>query len=654
MRLSIERMHIENFKGTRDLTLDFAENVTHIAGMNGTGKTTIPDAFCWVLWNKDSHGNAPGGDAFREKPLGPDGREVHNLDTTVELFCKINGMAFNLRRTQRESWVKKRGSTTTTFQGNVSTYWINDVETPLKDFKARIAEIASEEVFRLIGSLSAFNALEWKKRRGQLIELADADVDAELLATDKYRPLADECATRNISTDDLRKVLMDQRRRVNTELSMIPVRIDEAKKAIPELRPHEADNSAYVIKDSEKSIAQIDVYIAEAKAESTKGSSMSQIVALEAEAASLNRRIADEWKAGKTQLERERDIITQDTRTILDLHSAAKDRKGRAEERIKEATEKRDSLRKEYTNVYSEKFQWADGERVCPTCGQPMPAEKVQEARETEEKRFNAEKKARLSEIKEKGTVAAADIERETKALADAEKDIAEAESKLKEAEEKRQHVSEALKAYPAEPDYTQEPRIEQLRAQIRELTAAREETPDEKIAGLQERRAELVETISKHRAILAKVEQGKIAAARVKELEAQQEEQGAKLVELDDMIQLAESYATDRCGALEESINRKFPTVRWKLFDIQINGGIADACAAMIPCDGALVPYESANTASQVRADVEIVNVLSEHYGVRMPLFVDNAERVNTLPQTDSQTITLSVSTDSELTVKE
>ena len=68
MRMSLEKMVIENFKGTRKLTIDFAEE-THIFGMNGTGKTTIPDAFSWVLFNKDSKGNAPGSDNFREKPL---------------------------------------------------------------------------------------------------------------------------------------------------------------------------------------------------------------------------------------------------------------------------------------------------------------------------------------------------------------------------------------------------------------------------------------------------------------------------------------------------------------------------------------------------------------------------------------------------------
>ena len=106
MRLSLEKLRISNFKGIREMEIDFAATETHIAGMNGTGKTTLPDAFSWVLFNKDSHGNAPGSDNFREKPLDADGKEIHNLDTTVELVCLLDGRAFNLKRTQRAGHLK--------------------------------------------------------------------------------------------------------------------------------------------------------------------------------------------------------------------------------------------------------------------------------------------------------------------------------------------------------------------------------------------------------------------------------------------------------------------------------------------------------------------------------------------------------------------
>ena len=653
MRMSIERMIIENFKGIRHLSIDFADTTTKIFGMNGTGKTTIPDAFCWVLFNKDSHGNAPGTSNFREKPLDENGQEIHNLDTTVELICKLDGLAFNLKRTQRENWVKKRGSAQATYTGNSSTYWINDVETALKDFKARISEIASEEIFRLIGSLSAFNGQDWKKRREQLLALAGSDVDRQLLASDQYRPLADECQQRNISIDDLRKVLADQKRRANTELGMIPVRIDEAKKALPVFRPDEVSTAEYIIEENKRSLETVDGMIAEEKARTGQASNSGQIAALEQEAASLTRQITNDWVENKRQLEKARDEASADFQRASELYTAAENRKVIVNGQIEAATKLRDSLREEYNTVRSNAYKDTVA-TVCPTCGQAIPEERLEAARAAAQQNFAAERKAKLESIKQRGTEKAKEIDEAETALKNVEAEIEDLMLKVSEAAERRDEVSERIKAYPKEPDYTTNPRIEEIRNQIAELRKAQEKPPEEKIAQLEKRKQELEENQRRHREVLAKRDAAIQTQMRITTLEAKQKEYGQRVAELEQLIILAERFITDRCAALEESINDCFKTVRWKLFDIQVNGGITDVCTCMIPCDTGLVDYESANTAAQVNADLEIINVLSDHYGVRLPLFVDNSERVNVLRGTDSQLITLSVSTDSELTVKE
>lgn len=69
MRMTIERMVIQNFKGVRELSIDFGD-VTRISGMNGTGKTTIPDAFSWVLWNKGLSRQCPRQLRFPGKAAG--------------------------------------------------------------------------------------------------------------------------------------------------------------------------------------------------------------------------------------------------------------------------------------------------------------------------------------------------------------------------------------------------------------------------------------------------------------------------------------------------------------------------------------------------------------------------------------------------------
>lgn len=462
MRMTIEKIKISNFKGIRELEVDFGA-VTRISGMNGTGKTTIPDAFCWVLWNKDSRGNTPGSYDFHEKPLNEDGDEIHNLDTTVELDCRLDGQRFNLKRTQRENWVKKRGSEEAVFQGNTSTYWINDVETKLSDFKARIAQIASEEVFRLIGSLSAFNALDWKKRREQLIALSDLDVDAMLLQQEQYRPLADECGQRGIQVDNLRKVLQDQRRRTNDELKMIPVRIDEARKALPEFKPNEVRDAEYIVKDSLEDIERINGYIAEIKAQSGTAGYNDQILALETEVLSLQRTIADGYRTDMRKLEQERTIASDAYRRAADALSDTKRRLERDRKELEEAEAARDALRADYRSEYERKFIHPEIEGVCPACKQPLPEKMIQAAIDEACKSFDADKKARLLDIKKRGTDKAAEVKRLEESAARNESEIAKLEAQRLEIEAQKIALGFTLR----EPNDTEK---ESIRTQLSDM----------------------------------------------------------------------------------------------------------------------------------------------------------------------------------------
>lgn len=652
MRMTIERMRIENFKGVRELTVDFGAESTRIFGANGTGKTTIPDAFCWVLFNKDARGNAPGSDNFREKPLDAEGREVHNLDTTVELVCNLDGKPFNLRRTQRENWVRKRGSTNPVYQGNVSTYWINDVETKLADFKARIALIASEEVFRVVGTLSAFNALDWKKRRERLMELAGVDVDAALLQRDEYRQLADECAQRNVSVEDLRKVFADQRKRTNTELQMIPVRIDEAQKSIQGATERDAKDAAYIIADSEKSIANIDRLIAEERAKDAGASAKQEIQALEAEAMGIRRTMTEEHQAELRQAGREREEASDAYRNAVAAKATLCARLETTCASLNAAEKQRDKLRADYAAEHSCAFE-ADVSDHCPVCGQPLPEEKVAQAVEEARARFMERRKSALEDIKQRGTLKAAECKQLGEVKAELEAQVAEYAEKVAAAEKARDEALERLSRIPEAPDFDANLRIKEIRERIAVLRAGESDGPEEKIAQLEERKADLQNGLAKHRATVAAWDAAKATKQRIAELEGQQVEAGRRIGELEVLIGLAEKYAQDRCMALEESINDQFPTVRWKLFDIQINGGISDTCVCMIPCESGLVAYDSANTAARVNADIEVINVLSKHYDVEVPLFVDNSERVNRIGHTDTQLITLAVSADSELRIE-
>lgn len=645
MRMIIERLVLENFKGCRHLDIHFDAKRTEIRGANGTGKTTIADAFTWVLFNKNSHGDAPGSDNFREKPLDENGNEIHNLDTTVEMNCTLDGQRFDLKRTQSENWVKKRGNAEATFQGNVSTYWINGVETKLSDFKQRIAAIADEEVFRLVGSLSAFNGLEWKKRRAQLLTLSGEDVDGNLLARDEYRPLADECGQRNVTPDELRKVLNDQKKRLNDELKMLPVRIDEVRKSTPALTAQQVKDAEFMLDDSRADMARVDEAIATIKAGGNAGPTQQQKLALEQEIVSIKRRLWDELNSESKIARAEADAASEVLRRLTLEIQRAKTYTATYQEKADRAAKRVEELRGRFAEVRAKTFDAS--KTICPTCGQQMPEAMVQQAKA----KFDASRRAEMEDIKREGVEAKQAAEQ---AQADHDKqvaELAELEDRVKAAQEAHTAAMQKVKDLPTSPDFDGDSRLQELLAQ-RSAMDGGEAGNNAELESFERRKRDLQDKISRSQETLAQHAVAVTNDERVREYETRQREVGAQLTETEQLMILLEQFVQDRCSALEEGINSRFPSVRWKLFDRQINGGLVDCCECLVPCGDSLVCYSSANTASQLNADIEIVNVLSEYYDVEVPLFVDNAERVVALAQTETQLITLAVSMDDELTI--
>lgn len=651
MKLEIQKMRISNFKGTKEREVVFSGDVTHIAGANGTGKTTIQDAFCWVLFNQDSRGNAPGSDHFREKPLGDDGQEIHNLDTTVELQCRLDGKPFHLKRTQRENWVKKRGSVEATYTGNTSTYWINDVETSLKDFKGRIAEIVSEDVFRLIGSLSAFNAMDWKKRRQQLMAMIDHNVDEALMTKAEYSALSDACEDRNLSVDDLRKVLADQKRRANDELKLIPARIDEVRMTISDIKSAEVREAKAGIEELERQISAIDGEIMTRKQDNGMETLVARLKAKQAERDAVQSASVSRWQIDRDALAADSRKTEQELKNILAAFQELGEQIKSVEGQIASGKSILEKLRSRYMQVKGRTFV-SSVSGTCPACGQQLPEEKVKEAVDKARQAFEAEKKDGLNLLKLQGVDQATVVERREKELFDLTERRDVLQQRCSAAALHNQATKERLEAYPVKP-VLDTPELETLEEEISGLLSQITDQPDDDTKAMEREKVELKERIKAHEALLLKAESSKAAKKRVEELEAQQKDQGIKIAELENLIALSESYVTERCLALSESVNEKFDTISWKLFDTQVNGGIVDTCVCMIPCDSGLVAYESANTASQINADMEIVNALSKHYDVSLPLFVDGAERINHIPKIQLQLITLTVSTEPEITVK-
>ena len=131
-------------------------------------------------------------------------------------------------------------------------------------------------------------------------------------------------------------------------------------------------------------------------------------------------------------------------------------------------------------------------------------------------------------------------------------------------------------------------------------------------------------------------------ANKRMTELREQAAAASDELNKVDQMLFLCEEFMRYKAKFIEESINRRFSLVRFRLFKEQINGGLEDCCDVTVGG----VPYSTGlNSGAKVNAGIDIINTLSRHYNAQVPLFVDNAESVTRLEHSDTQVIRLIVS---------
>ena len=651
MILYLERLEMTNFKGIQSAVYEFTDE-TNIFGRNGTGKSSIVDAFTWLLFNKNAMGDAPDPDKFSPKPIDDQGREIHYLDTTVTAYCKLDGAPFVLKRTQRENWVTKRGTKDAVFQGNSSTYWINEVETKESDFTDRVSRIASDNVFRLITSLGAFNAMKKDERRTVLLAMSGTDVDAELLQREEYAAIATEARSLGIGVDDLRKVLTDRKTKIGKELQLIPARIDEARRMRPEYTEQDIKDAEYNLKDAQADLEKCRAMLAQVETGDGSADDIGrQILSLEADLIAEKRRITDDFDAKRRELrqaiqsaEADFDAKQSNQRVASKLAAAAKIK---ASESAQELVKLRTRYKAEYDTPYTP----PQVDNVCTFCGQPIPESQRERMFAEARKAFYDARGKRLTEITQQGKELKARDEALHAESDEAAEALSKADEALTAASKSLKIAREALEAYPATPNYETE-RVKGLDEEIYALRSKRNAEPDEKAERIRDRIADLEAMVDRAKATIAKQEAAKQVDERVKELEEEQKNMGQRRADAEVMIYAVEQFIRDRCGLLEESINSHFPTVRWKLFNIQNNRGIKDCCECQIPGDHSLVSYSGTNTAAKVNADIEIIGVLSRHYDVIAPVFVDNAERINYIVKPAGQLITLSVSDDSTLRI--
>lgn len=662
--IRIERMTLENFKCFRHKEIALSDDVTVIKGRNGVGKTTIADAILWCLFGKNTQGQSD----FCIKTM-EGGVEFPHLDHSVEILMSVNGEAYTLKRTLKETWVKKRGTDEQVFKNNTTEYLINGEVLTATDYKKKIGSLIPEDVFRIVTNPLYFPSLKWQDQRAFLSTLAEGEIDYS--ANEDLLELHKRLEKNNEDIISYKKHLSYRIKEVKDKLKQIPVRLEEQHKALPEKLDWESlqeENERILDKCREVS-GQILTIKSGNGGDFEKEKIRQELRRVEKDIDLIEERATRTVREARAELDSKvnqcRARFGEISRTKADMDSkiiSYDTLVRRCEETLSKCEEDAAEIRRLWSEN-QRKFDVGTIETVCPTCGQYLPDDQLHERIETMRANYNRKQEKVKQELRDKA-------ESVKKIKADAEKEIeslgqqknADLETALRLKNELNDQYAELTRLEHTPLDTfedillgdEQHSKLLKEKAELKEKleTAGLDGKENEHLAELEKEYAELQERNRElTKQIVTKVQYGRILSF-IEGIGKEQKELVSTLSELEQAEDIAREYQEYQNTILENRINEHFEIVKWKLFKVINNAGdpiIEPFCECYV---NGVAYHDGLNQAARLNAGLDIVRTLCRHYGVTAPIVIDNSESNLNILETESQQIRLEVC-DTNLTIK-
>jgi len=632
LQIKLNYLEIENFKGIKHFRLDLGGESAIIQGKNGTGKTTIADALYWLITDQDSQLQTK----FNALELDQTGITIDQQDATVTAEIFVGSKSIRLTKSYRQKWTKKRGQAQAEMTGHTTEYFFDRVPVSRKKYLEGIAGLVDPELFRLLSDPIHFcGRMKPEARRAILIDLVGRIDDAAIIAADSDLATLPDILGDH-TPDEAKSILLADRKKADEQLKQLPNRIDELQKMKPNLAGlNEAELREKVkglneqIQDKKREILAINsgLSIDEAR---------KQLAFAETELVIAERKIRDEMNSQLDDMMKERRTKWQAVESILNEMIQIEKRIASIDVEKQENADNRAELHTEWKRVNTEKINL---QSTCYACGQALPEDRLTGQIE----KFNAHKAEKLRKINESGKSL-----HEIAMRMQAEKEKAqELFMELSNQSEKQKSVMEEIDKDIKFHQSKIETTINEQTAQLREQIAAAREQIQKSMESTTPEIEACEETLSAFEMEKGRAEsklldftQLEKIERRIKERQQDLKEAAAAYEDIERQLYILELYSRKRSEYIEENVSQQFQITKWKLFEMQINGGIREVCEPTYQG----VPYSSdLNTGAKINIGLDCIKTLSAHYGVSLPVFVDNSESItNWQIDLEQQTIRL------------
>lgn len=623
-RTRLLSLKIHNFKGIKDLQVVFLGANCEITGKNASGKTSIVDAYLWLI-NGKSYEQGRNIDEII-KHIDENGNPVvdNGEEHTVEMTMDCNGTQKTFKKAFQEVWKKVRGSASKSFSGHKTTYFLDGMSCTKSVYDKELKSIHGD-VLPMLARPQTFTEMETKKKRKLLMQIVGEGKKIEY--PENVQKYLNTYGDLNSSLDAVNKQLSG----INNQLDEIPVRIDEIKKSMPEkietggLKEKLDSLNA----DKEKLRMKISTYSVDDK-----------VAELEVTCRRKQNEAENTKKLIATLQDNQRQKIAASLASAQDRKKTLVNQLSYEQSRLQANSEIKDEMLAKWVAVKKSEYSGSD---TCPTCGQKLPVDMIDKAKEN----FNLGKAEKLKSIGDRGKKLNQLMQESYKKIKELEEEIAKADTDIAKYQEEAKKPVESTKEI-----LELNTKLVGLNNEIQELVKKMQDYAESDIKAGDDKG----NLINAMHAIDAEIEEkmGVLAKAKLyndmqKRTDDLKKQQKALSVQYDGLISIKmemENIIKEIVDDMKTRIAEKFKFARFSMYQPQINGGIKECCE-VLDKDG--IPIDRAsNHASRVNTNIDIVDALSRFYDVSAPVFVDNCESVNNvLDGGINQMILLTVSND-------
>lgn len=644
-KIILNRLSLKHFKGLETFEFEPLGNNATVSGQNGSGKTTLADALLWLLFGKDTRGAK-----LNPKPLDEHNQEKLGLEPTVEAELIINDTMVTLKRVQEEKWNTPRGQLEKVRGNDTTKYTIDGVPKMEKEWKAYLETIGAENILQMLFDSTYFMKMNWKNRREILVNMTGL-TDEEIIAKDPELKGIEKIIKEH-TIDDYRKVLASRKKEIKRQIDGLPARIQEVTEMFAKAK---ADIGEQTADEIQEQVFEYEADVSELQSKLNAIAAGNAALDHQEELSNLKIKLAEAQSAylSSTNMETRslQDDLNKQQRIVNEIRSLVAEtehKKSIVSTQINELAAFIENHLNEYYALRDQKFN--EHQKICPTCAQELPDDQVKTMMAT----FQQNKSRKEEENVAQGKAARDRKNAAETELVEIENDYKRLSQRLVEAEATLNKINAELvfiesstqKFEDTDPYKKIQDQIKIVQQKI--LNATTDTAVEEQ---------ELKEQIRQKRQLIAEAQAKfqRLASLsdyenRIEELKKEDAALKAQNQDVERELFLLDEFTRKKVSYLEESINSKFELVKFKLFNILKNGGLEEVCEATY---NGIEYGTSLNTGARINCDLDIINTLSNEFGVSVPVFVDNTESVNDLHQIDSQMIELRVTENKNLKVE-